>query len=87
MKYFGSEYDTESDIQTKRAFVGNARGNKFLYVKDFLNKRMMYIDSILGYVDETSGTKGSIAIRHGYDSLMTLRLATVAPSFITIQWA
>lgn len=87
LKYFGSEFDTDSDIATKRAFVSNARGNKFLYVKDFLNKRLTYVDSIMGYVDETSASKGSVAIRHGFTGLMKIQLASVSPAYITLQWA
>ncbi|MGL5690364.1 MAG: hypothetical protein ACRDD8_06015 [Bacteroidales bacterium] len=86
LKYFGSQFDSESEIQTKRAFVGNARGNKFLYVKDFLKKRMPYIDAMLGYSDETSATKGSIAIRHGFSGVMKLKIKSVAPAYITVQW-
>ena len=87
LKYFGSKFDTSNVITSKRNFVSNARGNKFLYLKDFLKKRMPYVDSLMGYVDNSTQTEGAISIRHGYVGKFTLRLASVAPCFINIQWA
>lgn len=50
-KYIG--FDNDPDETAKRNYITNARGNKIMFMKNFLKKRLDYIDSLMGYVPDT----------------------------------
>lgn len=81
-KYIGFENDP--DVTAKRNYITNARGNKVMFMKNFLKKRMEYIDGIMGYVPDT---EDMAYIQHYSQGQLTLGIETTTAGYVRISFA
>lgn len=81
-KYIGFENDPE--YTAKRNYITNARGNKVMFMKNFLKKRLDYIDSLLGYIPDT---EDMAYFQHYSSGAMTLSFETMTAGYIRISFA
>ena len=81
-KYIGFENDPE--YTAKRNYITNARGNKVMFMKNFLKKRLDYIDSLLGYIPDT---EDMAYFQHYSSGAMTLSIETITAGYIRISFA
>ena len=81
-KYIGFENDP--DAVAKRNYITNARGNKVMFMKSFLKKRMDYIDSLMGYIPDT---EDMAYFQHYSRGQLTLTIETLVAGYIRISFA
>lgn len=81
-KYIGFEGDP--DINDKRNYISNARGNKLMFMKNFLKKRLEYIDGIMGYVPDAADMA---YIEHFHGGTITLGIKTAVDCKIRVSFA
>lgn len=82
-KYIGYGTD-DPDIVAKRNYITNARGNKVMFMKNFLRRRLNFIDAMLGYFPDTDDMA---YFQHYYQGLVTLRLESSTSTTVRISFA
>jgi len=81
-KYVG--FTNDPDRTAKRNYITNARGNKVMFMKNFLKKRMDYIDGVLGYVPDV---EDMAYIQHYSQGTLTLGIETATAAYIRVSFA
>lgn len=86
-KYIGMDYESQDAIDAKRKYLINARGNKLMFINQFLLDRLSYVDSLFRYEPQGSAVSEMIYFQHRYNGTFEITMKTEVPAFIRVSFA
>lgn len=86
-KYLGEDYDSQALIDEKRKYLMNARGNKLVFMKNFVKKRLEYVDSLFKYVSDSDSVGDMTYFQHRHQGLFELTIETDKPAYLRVSFA
>lgn len=86
-KYIGMDYESLDAIDAKRKYLINARGNKLMFINQFLQDRLSYVDSLFRYEPQGSAVSEMIYFQHRYNGTFSITMKTEVPAFIRVSFA
>lgn len=86
-KYIGMDYESQDAIDAKRKYLINARGNKLMFINQFLLDRLSYVDSLFRYEPQGSAVSEMIYFQHRYEGTFEITMKTEVPAFIRVSFA
>ena len=70
-------------LKYKKEYIHMLHGNRLEHMKRWLTKRLLYVDTLLGYEEQT---KDFITIRANKKGYVTLGIKTYSPMYLSVKW-
>lgn len=86
-KYIGTDYDSDDVKASKRKYIINSRGNKIVFMKNFLKKRLDYCDGMFRYEPEGSAVSEMTYFQHSYVGTFSFSILTSTPTYMRVSFA